>query len=49
MGFGEGRVLYIVDKLESAPQQSLFVLEEPETSLHENAQYELAKYLLGDL
>lgn len=46
MGFGEGRVLYIVDKLESAPQQSLFVLEEPETSLHENAQYELAKYLL---
>ena len=46
MGFGEGRVLYIVDKLENAPEQSLFVLEEPETSLHENAQYELSKYLL---
>lgn len=46
MGFGEGRVLYIVDKLENAPGQSLFVLEEPETSLHENAQYELSKYLL---
>lgn len=46
MGFGEGRVLYIVDKLENAPEQSLFVLEEPETSLHENAQYNLSKYLL---
>ena len=46
MGFGEGRVLYIVDKLENSPDQSLFVIEEPETSLHENAQYELAKYLL---
>ena len=46
MGFGEGRVLYIVDKLENAPEQSLFVLEEPETSLHEKAQYELSKYLL---
>src|SRR5690606_16730878 len=46
MGFGEGRVLYTVDKLESSPAQSLFVLEEPETSLHESAQYEFAKYLL---
>jgi hypothetical protein len=46
MGFGEGRVLYIIDKLENAPEQSLFVLEEPETSLHENAQYELSKYLI---
>jgi predicted ATPase len=46
MGFGEGRVLYTVDKLETAPEQSLFILEEPETSLHENAQYEFAKYLM---
>lgn len=46
MGFGEGRVLYTVDKLETAPVQSLFVLEEPETSLHESAQYEFAKYLI---
>lgn len=46
MGFGEGRVLYTVDKLETAPEQSLFILEEPETSLHENAQYEFAKYLI---
>lgn len=46
MGFGEGRILYTVDKLETAPEQSLFVLEEPETSLHESAQYEFAKYLI---
>lgn len=46
MGFGEGRVLYTVDRLETAPEQSLFILEEPETSLHESAQYEFAKYLI---
>lgn len=46
MGFGEGRTLYLVDLLENSPEQSLFVIEEPETSLHENAQYELGKYLL---
>ncbi len=46
MGFGEGRILYTVDALESSPAQSLFILEEPETSLHESAQYEFTKYLL---
>ena len=46
MGFGEGRILYTIDKLETCPEQSLFILEEPETSLHESAQYEFAKYLL---
>ncbi|MDI6773220.1 MAG: AAA family ATPase, partial [bacterium] len=46
MGFGEGRVLYMVDLMETAPEQSLFVLEEPETSLHEDAQYRLAKYFM---
>nr|CAD29421.1 hypothetical protein [Synechococcus elongatus PCC 7942 = FACHB-805] len=46
MGFGEGRILYTIDKLESSPEQSLFILEEPETSLHESAQHEFAKYLL---
>lgn len=46
MGFGEGRVVYIVRLLETCPIQSLIVLEEPETSLHENAQYEFAKYLI---
>lgn len=47
MGFGEGRIVYIVDALESAPAQSLFILEEPETSLHEAAQHRFAKYLLS--
>jgi predicted ATPase len=46
MGFGEGRILYIVDLMENSPMQSLFVIEEPETSLHENAQHELANYFL---
>ena len=46
MGFGEGRILYTIDKLENSPEQSLFIIEEPETSLHENAQYEFAKYLI---
>ncbi|MBC7104199.1 MAG: AAA family ATPase [Parvibaculum sp.] len=46
MGFGEGRVVYTVRLLETCAQQSLVVLEEPETSLHENAQYEFAKYLI---
>lgn len=46
MGFGEGRVVYIVRLLEKCPEQSLIVLEEPETSLHENAQYEFVKYLI---
>lgn len=46
MGFGEGRVVYTVRLLEGCPEQSLIVLEEPETSLHENAQYEFIKYLM---
>lgn len=46
MGFGEGRVLYMVHLMESAPEQSLFILEEPETSLHEEAQFRLARYFL---
>lgn len=46
MGFGEGRVFYTVTSLETAPEQSLFILEEPETSLHEHAQHEFAKYLI---
>ena len=47
MGFGEGRILYIITQIETAaPVQSLFVLEEPETSLHEEAQHRFARYLL---
>ena len=46
MGFGEGRVVYMVNAMETAPAQSLFVLEEPETSLHGEAQEKLARYLV---
>lgn len=46
MGFGEGRLIYTVRLMESCPEQSLIVLEEPETSLHESAQYEFVKYLM---
>ncbi|QLA19398.1 ATP-dependent nuclease [Desulfolutivibrio sulfoxidireducens] len=46
MGFGEGRIFYLVNLLENSPSQSLFVIEEPETSLHEDAQHEFTKYLL---
>lgn len=45
MGFGEGRLVYTVRLLETCPERSLIVLEEPETSLHESAQYEFVKYL----
>jgi predicted ATPase len=46
MGFGEARLLYLVDILENSPNKCLFVLEEPETSLHEDAQYKFVKYLM---
>ena len=46
MGFGEGRLMYMIDLLENEPNNSLFVLEEPETSLHEDAQYKFIKYLM---
>ncbi len=46
MGFGEGRLMYMIDLFENEPNNSLFVLEEPETSLHEDAQYKFVKYLM---
>ena len=46
MGFGEGRLMYMIDLFENEPDNSLFVLEEPETSLHEDAQYKFVKYLM---
>jgi predicted ATPase len=46
MGFGEGRVVHTIRLMETLPEKSLVVLEEPETSLHEYAQYELAKYFM---
>jgi ABC-type branched-subunit amino acid transport system ATPase component len=45
MGSGEARLYAMVLRLEALPEKSLVLLEEPETSLHPSAQYELAKYL----
>ena len=46
MGCGEGRLLKLVDALENSPNNSLFVIEEPETALHQLAQHKLSQYLL---
>ena len=46
MGCGEGRLLKLINVLENAPEKSLFVIEEPETALHQMAQYKLAEYFL---
>jgi predicted ATPase len=46
MGFGEGRLMYMIDLLENKSDKSLFVIEEPETSLHEDAQYKFILYLM---
>ncbi len=45
MGSGEARLYALVLRLEALPEKSLVLLEEPETSLHPSAQFELAKYL----
>ncbi len=45
MGSGEARLYAMVLRLEALPEKSLVLLEEPETSLHPSAQYELGKYL----
>jgi hypothetical protein len=47
MGCGEGRIQCLVKLLESLPNRSLILLEEPEISLHAYAEYELGKYFLG--
>ena len=46
MGFGEGRILYLLSILETLPEKSLILIEEPETSLHQSAQYHFGKYLI---
>jgi len=46
MGYGEGRLQHIIHDLETLPRKSLVILEEPETSLHPSAQYELGSYLV---
>lgn len=46
MGCGEARVLYMINLFETAPEKSLFILEEPEVSLHEHAQKKMVDYFL---
>jgi predicted ATPase len=46
MGFGEGRVACLVERLETIPDKSLVLLEEPETSLHPSAQHQLGAYFM---
>ena len=46
MGSGEARLYALVNKLESVPEKSLVLIEEPENALHPCAQYELGKYLV---
>lgn len=46
MGYGEGRTQYLVSALETFPDKSLVLIEEPETSLHPSAQHEFGKYLV---
>lgn len=46
MGCGEGRAHTLISLLETAPDKSLLLLEEPEISLHQSAQYRLGQYLI---
>ncbi len=46
MGSGEARLYALVTRVEAAPEKSLVLIEEPETSLHPCAQFELGKYLV---
>jgi len=46
MGFGEARTIHLINTLESMPDKSLVLIEEPETSLHLSAQHEFGRYLV---
>lgn len=46
MGSGEARLYDLVTRIESFPEKSLVLIEEPETALHPSAQYELGRYLV---
>jgi hypothetical protein len=46
MGAGEQKVVRLVHALEALPQKSLVLLEEPEITLHPDAQRGLAWYLM---
>ncbi len=47
MGAGEQKVVRLVHRLEEVPGRSLILLEEPELTLHPNAQAGLAWYLMN--
>jgi len=47
MGYGEGRTQHLVSNLEILPERSLVLIEEPETSLHPIAEFELGRYLIN--
>lgn len=47
MGAGEQKVTRLMNLLEALPNQSLVLLEEPETTLHADAQRGLAWYLMN--
>jgi hypothetical protein len=46
MGFGEARALHLIQIVETIPERSLVLIEEPETSLHLSAQQEFGHYLV---
>ena len=46
MGYGEARSQYLINALELLPNKSLVLIEEPEISLHQSAQYNFGKYLI---
>jgi predicted ATPase len=46
MGYGEGRSHYLISMLETLPERSLVLIEEPETSLHGSARHEFGRYLV---
>lgn len=44
MGFGEARGIWIIQRVESAPDGSVVLIEEPELALHPRAQFLLGCY-----
>jgi predicted ATPase len=46
MGYGEARSQFLIAAVEALPERSLILIEEPEMSLHQYAQYEFGSYLI---